>query len=489
MANQVNKNKIDPLWVTLSTIPFKVRKFSTFDIQQFELIRDAYYSSGGFYDGTYLERGPREEQDKYNYRVANKKYTNFVASVVDGFVNPILYRDPIRDLESDLVQSFIERPTLGDHINLTTFIHENTTDALLFGGIYIVEDNFPQELQPASTTEALENRVFPYLYSITPLDLQYYSFDRFGRTQYLSYCIESFGNEGDDIYQVHRLSIQSDVEQGFVNAVGVPVTYQTDVANEKIVDFKVVNSMPYFYRLARQFDKRIFPISPMSALADGSKNMFQINSLILYQHTQLTFPILTYNGQPSSEMSLGEDSVLFYNQGHNKPEYISPPAETLETLYKDRENTKNEIHEMTHQAMNNVSATASGEARKQADKMRQETLAFLEKRMIDLEKWIFKQFGAFTGEGDDIEITYQSNLDSDVVDDDINMIGEVLERFNIAEDNAVKLKLMVLRKLFSSMSESQFQEVENAELQNRDFGDLIPNDDERLPPTLKDDDN
>lgn len=478
MAQQTNISKqTDPDWVTLDSVPYMVRKFSDFDKQQLTLIRDAYFNSGGFYDGSYLEQGPREEESKYNYRKKNKKYTNFVSSVVDGLINPILYRDPVRDFESELVDAFVNTPTLADHTNMTTFVHEQTTDALLFAGVFIVGDNFPESEQPASVTDAITDRVFPYFYSITPLDIQYYCFDRFGRIQYLSYCIGTDGN-GDEIYQVHRKSLQRDVDAGLIGDVGVPITYQTDVSNEAPTEVFATNSMPYFFKLSRQYDKQIFPISVISSLADGSKNMFQINSLILYQHTQLTFPILTYNGQPSTEMKLSEDSVLFYSQNHAKPEYIAPPSDTLEMLYKDRENTKLEIHEMTHQAMNQVSATASGEARKQADKMRQETLSFIEKRMIDLEKWMFAQFNAFTGEGGDVEITYQSNLDSDGVGDDIIQVGDVLERFDVSEDTATKLKLKVLRKIFSSMSDTQFEEIETNEEQNRTHGDEPPLDDE-----------
>lgn len=477
MTQNVTKQKpLDPNWVTLHSVPFKVRKFSKYDFEQFELIRDAYFSSGGFYTGKYLVRGPREELAKYNYRVENKKYTNFTAPVVDGLVNPILYRDPVRDSDSDLVDAFIQTPTLSGHTNLTTFMHEQTTNALLFGGVFIVEDNFSEVDQPASINEAMDNRVFPYLYSVEPLNIQYYAFDRFGRLTYLSYCI---GTDGDceDIIQVHRLSLESDVTSGLIGSAGVPISYITDISNKAPTEVTETNSLPYFYRLARQYDNQIFPVSVVSALADASKNMFQINSLILYQHTQLTFPILTYNGQPSTEMSLSEDSVLFYSQNHAKPEYISPQSDTLEMLYKDRENTKNDIHEMTHQAMNQISSSASGEARKQADKMRQETLSFIEKRMIDLEKWIFNQFNEFTGVGGDIEITYQSNLDSDGVENDIQQIGDILERFSVSEDTSVKLKLKVLRKVFSSMSESQFNEIQVSEEQNREHGDEPPRDD------------
>ena len=488
MAQNVlsTENRNDPNEVKLDIVPYMVRKFSNYDRNQFKLIRDAYYNSGGFYDGTYLEQFSREENDKYAYRVKNKKYTNFMSPVVEGLVNPILYRDPVRDFKSDLTEAFVDRPTLSDQ-TMTSFMYETTIKSLLYGGVFVVGDNFPEDMQPADITTAIDERVFPYVYSVDPLDVQYYAFDRFGRLIYLTYAVD-VDVKGDTIYQCFRLANESDVEMGFADDIGDPITYNTDVGNSKMDNVVMVASMPYFYKLAQQYDRKIFPISPMSPLADGSKNMFQINSLIFYQHSQLTFPILTYNGQPSKEMALSEDSVLFYNQGHERPGYIAPPTDTLEMLYQDRNNTKLEIQEMTHQAMNSVSSTASGEARKQADKMRQETLAFIEKRMIELERWVFNQFEFFTGVNDPVEITYQSNLDSDGVDEDIANIGDILDRFDVSEETQIKLKLMVLRKVFSSMSDTEFETIETDEMQNRVFGDQPPVEDTTDMDTERDDD-
>lgn len=479
MADLYNNvlTKYDEQRKKIDAVDFYVRFFSGFDLAQFELAKDSYYGSGGFYDGSYLEQAPREDQKKYQYRVNNKKYSNFVRPTVNGLVDPVLYRDPIRTSpsENEYYTSFEGSPTLSAHTSLTQFVHQSAVSGFLYGGVFTACDNFPSEMIPSDKASALERRIYPYVYNITPQEVHYYSFDRFGRLRYLSYCVE----EGDEnTYRVYRLADELDLEQGYGGAIGDAITYTTGEGEDRNPATVVeAYSMPYFMQISPQFDKRIFPISVVQPLADASRNIFQINSLIHYQHTQLTFPILTYNGQKSEEMTLSEDSVLFYDEGTQRPDYIAPPRDTLEALYKDRENTKYEVYEMTHQAVNTVSAQASGEARKQADKQRQEVLSFVEKRLIEYENWIIKAFFWYLDEEPDVNVVYQSNLDGADFLLDIEELGDLIERVGISEETKTRLTTKLLRKKFSELTDEEFKEqVAVFEENARTFGGEPPED-------------
>lgn len=472
----INK-EYDSNQIHIEAVDFPVRDFSNFDLLQFELAKDSYYGSGGFYTGKYLEKAPRENQKKYTYRVNNKKYTNFVRPVVNGLIDPVLYRDPVRKSagEYPYFEPFENQPTLSEHTTLTNFVYSTGINGFLYGGDFVIMDNFPTEEIPNNEAEAIEQRKFPYVYNVNPTEVAKYSFDRFGRLRYLSYCVDT--NQDGDVIRAHRFADEEDINTGYDGEVGDAITYLTDTAEARNpATVGQSYSMPYFFQISPQFDKRIYPISVIQPLADTSRNIFQINSLIHYQHTQLTFPILTYNGQKSEEMSLSEDSVLYYDEGMQKPDYIAPPRDTLEALYKDRENSKMEVYEMTHQAINTVSAQASGEARKQADKQRQEVLSFVEKRLIELEKWIIGAFYWYMDEEPDVAITYQSNLDGDGLLNDIAEAGDFLERIGLSQDNTVLIRKRLLRKLFSEMDDEEFNAVALAEDQNKDYG--LPEEDE-----------
>ncbi len=469
------KYKYDENRKKIGAVDFYVRYFSAFDLEQFELAKDAYYGSGGFYDGEYLEKAPREDEKKYSYRVANKKYSNFVRPTVNGLVDPVLYRDPIRTSpsENEYFSNFEKTPTLSNHTTLTQFVHQSAVSGFLYGGVFTACDNFPREMIPSDMATALDRRIFPYVYNITPQEVHYYSFDRFGRLRYLSYCVE----EGEEnTYRVYRLADAIDLELGYQGELGDAITYETGEGEDRNPASVVeAYSMPYFMQISPQFDKRIYPISVIQPLADASRNIFQINSLIHYQHTQLTFPILTYNGQKSEQMTLSEDSVLFYDEGAQRPDYIAPHRDTLEALYKDRENTKHEVYEMTHQAVNTISAQASGEARKQADRQRQEVLSFVEKRLIEYEKWIINAFFWYLDQEPDVNIVYQSNLEGDDFLLDIEELGDLIERVGISEEAKTRLTIKLLRKKFSELTDEEFkQQVAVFEEQGRTFGDETP---------------
>ena len=75
----------------------------------YTLLKDAYYGSGGFETGRYLNKHKREADDDYRFRQKNAYYLNYFSPIVNALVDPIFKRQPLRDLNMFL--SFI-RPSL-----------------------------------------------------------------------------------------------------------------------------------------------------------------------------------------------------------------------------------------------------------------------------------------------------------------------------------------------------------------------------------------
>lgn len=75
----------------------------------YNLLKDAYFSTGGFENGGYLERHKRESDEDYRKRQNVAHYPNYFASIVNALVDPIFKRNPLRDYEGNatvLVEAF-----------------------------------------------------------------------------------------------------------------------------------------------------------------------------------------------------------------------------------------------------------------------------------------------------------------------------------------------------------------------------------------------
>ncbi len=102
-------------------------------------------------------------------------------------------------------------------------------------------------------------------------------------------------------------------------------------------------------------------------------------------------------------------------------------------------------------------------------------LSFVEKRLIEYEKWIINAFFWYLDQEPDVNIVYQSNLEGDDFLLDIEELGDLIERVGISEEAKTRLTIKLLRKKFSELTDEEFkQQVAVFEEQGRTFGDETP---------------
>lgn len=127
----------------------------------YDFMDNAYEGTGGFRDGTYLV--PHTRELFYERRKDLAFYKNFVKPIVDAMVVPVFNKPIARKTNNDMFGEFLEDcDTLGT--TLQAFMEDALTQCRLHGVTFIVVDNFPQEQQPALVNEALNDRIFPYVY-------------------------------------------------------------------------------------------------------------------------------------------------------------------------------------------------------------------------------------------------------------------------------------------------------------------------------------
>ena len=64
-------------------------------MNNYQLLRDAYFGSGGFASGAYLTKHKRESEEDYRFRRQNAYYLNYFAPIVNALVDPI-FKHPCR---------------------------------------------------------------------------------------------------------------------------------------------------------------------------------------------------------------------------------------------------------------------------------------------------------------------------------------------------------------------------------------------------------
>lgn len=161
------------------------------NINKYKLLDDAYRGSGGFEDGTYLVPFPVEKGDKYARRQDLAYYINFIKPIIDSHVNPIFKSDPVRDNMSDTFKLFLNNVD-GNNTTLTRFMKKAAIRAKLHGVEFIVIDAPKVDPNIRLTKKQVEEeRLYPYLYLVSPSQVSKYARDKFGRLISITYNVQN----------------------------------------------------------------------------------------------------------------------------------------------------------------------------------------------------------------------------------------------------------------------------------------------------------
>lgn len=160
-------------------------------INKYDLLDNAYRASGGFEDGSYLIPYPSERAEKYLRRKHMAYYINYVKPVVDAHVNPVFKNPPTREGMSSTFSRFVNDVD-GNKTTLARFMKKAGIRAKLHGVEFIVADM--EEIEDGellTQKQMIDNRVYPYLYLVSPKQVENYYTDKFGRLISITYTIEN----------------------------------------------------------------------------------------------------------------------------------------------------------------------------------------------------------------------------------------------------------------------------------------------------------
>ena len=315
-------------------------------MDKYQLLLDAYYGEGGFADGSYIVKHKRELSENLTIRKNISYFLNYTAPVVNSHVDPVFSKVQTRDWSGSnaFIEDFVQ-DTNGSGTPLKQFMKNAALTAKLLGSCFIVLDNVKADEQPMRRSEAMERRVFPYAYIVSPQDVFEVKYDKYGALALFSGSEK--GEDGADLVRTWTPTewTLSKVEEGQRNDGAKQFT----VIERGTHGLGVVPVVPLFAR------KRIGRIpqgdlgqSEMFHIAKTNLRIFNLCSELDEILRNQAFAILIYPSKSPSDLTIGTNNALGFegDKVHHPPAFIAPPSEPAQLLMAHIDRLVKEIYRM-----------------------------------------------------------------------------------------------------------------------------------------------
>lgn len=414
----------------------------------YNLLKDAYFSTGGFENGGYLERHKRESDEDYRKRQNVAHYPNYFASIVNALVDPIFKRNPLRDYEGNasvLVEAFL-KDVDGKGTSIAEFMKKAGITAKIYGVAFIVIDNADDEV--LTLQDALDKRAFPYAYIVSPENVEDYGLNRMGQIEYIKIReIESIDNGA-----INYRYTYFDREKW-------SVTGGKNGKKEGEDSLGVVPVVPLFSRLLEQMT--LLPAPEFLPLAKAAKAIYNYSSWldeILYNQT---FPILTIPSLDAKDIVVGTNNALGYApESSHAPAFIAPPSDPANVLLNKIQSTAQEMYKMANLSFIDSSGNLSGISRKWEFERTNQQLANFAGLCASAEMQMMKIFAKWVG--GDIVYTVSYPLDFGIVDIEAELQeAQAVLDMNLSNGLNEEVLKRVLATYCPDITDERFDEIIN----------------------------
>jgi hypothetical protein len=321
----------------------------------YEFMDHSLNGTGGYRDGSYLI--PHDREMNYDSRRSMAYYRNFVRPILRAMIEPVFTEEALRVikdengnvLEDSLLNGFTE-----DCTNTGTEIQEMSQEVLeytrLHGVTFVVMDNFSD--QPKTEAEAIENRIYPYIYIKTANQVKKdngYQVDMFGKLEWICFT-EKKNEKGEQLYRKwdKTQSVIIDekgeaVEQPKLHNLGVVPVISIYAAKRKCLDEILVDP-------------------PLYDLAKINFTIFNKDSEIRDQERAQGFSIFYLQSDSPGNITLGNKNVLYLPIGSTiQPGFASPDWQILKGLQESGEKLREDLFRMAEQSgVTGVQSGSSG---------------------------------------------------------------------------------------------------------------------------------
>lgn len=433
-----------------------------YSMRGYTFLDDAYTGGGGFLDGTYLLRHPREDDAKIAYRQELSYYSNFVKPVVDSLTNPIFRKMIARDWskgKAQFLQPFMhDVDRLGSTMN--RFMKNAARYARLYGSVFIMVDN-SREVS-SNALSALDERKYPYLYFVKPEQVMEYKSDEHGKLLYIKYrthetCTKIMGganlNTDENVWEWWRDKWK--------------VTYHDGKVEESANQLGFIPMVTLYGTDADTGD--FMPLSPMMSIARTNLAIYNICSELRELLRNQAFSILCF--PITDEVSidtlkqgirLGSDNMLVYDGNSSKaPFFISPSADQANLLQAEINRLVEDIYRQANlTGVASVQQRTSGVARQWDFEQTNQALADMAENCEIAEREIVKCFLAYMGEDTDLEYKVIYPRDFGIVDvsGELDKVAAALS-LNVGSEFDKQVKIKATEAFLSNIPDKEYDKV------------------------------
>ena len=423
-------------------------------IGKYELLDNAYRASGGFETGEYLIPHPSELVTKYKRRQQLSYFLNYVRPVVDSLVNPVFKTEPVREGGSSTYHVF-EKDVDGNNTTLTHFMKKAAIRAKLHGVEFIVVDMERVEDNIITKKDIMDRRLYPYLYLVSPSQLDNWYMDKLGRLVSIT-------------YHVDNNIVQSD---GTIKKVTEQWTWTNDLCIKQVEDKEerfenpigVIPIIPVYG--TRNDSKDLVPQSDIYSIARANFALYNACSELRERNRNQGFSILTYplaedddfDANEDNPISVGTADTLIYKNGGQSPEFITPPPDSSNMISNEIKMIIEEIYRMAKLRMlsNEKSQyNVSGTARKWENLQLFQSISEFAQELKDAEEKIAFVFGKYMGE-DNSEVTIVYNNEFGIPDPSATLANAVTSlQMDVSPLFNEEVKKLVIRAVLDGVDDN-----------------------------------
>jgi hypothetical protein len=464
---------------TYDRVTYSLITLSSLELAEYAEMKAMYYSTGGFKDGSYLDKFPSEketaEQPHFTARKKQAYYDNAYATEIESAVTPIFSKNQDREVTGNtravkIVQNFVDNPSGRDE-GMSEYMKRLQLNTKNYSSAFLVCDA-PKE-RPATGKDDTNPAFMPYSYYLAPQQTSGYTFNNKGALQSLVYKAdldERSGCDDDDDSYIVWLRLED----------GSCVNFNTKDGSEPTEED--VTPLPEFPVKLRELNTREEPNRLAKPRYYGeflmSRAIYNLSSLITDCYRKNGFAILTYNGDVTN-LILGNDSILQYPDGNNKPEFIAPPMAHVDSMKDQIQVLRIRIKENLNSTVV-ISAMASGTARIQADIKRIQDMTQETKELQSDEDWLVNTALSNYVDGSyNYTVVYDTSFESLTVQDSLEQL-EILANSDVITIEAKKIVGEEMIILITSNNEELKEKLilaqQSGELIDESFGvvDNVP---------------
>lgn len=437
----------------------------------YKMLEDGYEGCGGFLDGNYLTRHPREDGQKYEMRRRLAYYLNYLAPCVNAHVSPIFKNMAVRDWKgagAELWQTFSDDVNfLGTEIQ--DLMKQAAYSAKLQGVAYIVMDRAQggADDMRISDLEADRNNL-PYAFVVNLNAVKEICLDRFGR-------ITKFVFVEPDAYQEQSIATRTMTLEGW--ELDDSKGHHSGKWN-----LGMVPVIPLLSKLRKQHNP--FPPSEFLSVAKTNLAIYNMCSWLSDILVNQTFSVLCFPSSEPDGINIGTNNALGYPpESNHAPAFIAPPDGPATVLATQIAALQQEIYRMA--VVVNVTGSSkqqSGQAKAWDYEATNQILSDFADLVEAAEMKVAKLFSVWTGVPLEYSVNYPNDFKISEVEQELAN-AEIAKGLNFGDEFNLEVFKRVLTSYLPELKADDFDKLvktyeEHLEQEKLDYNNTFGGDGE-----------